>query len=251
MPILEMSGVRKLFGGQVVLDGVDMSLESGKVYQLIGPNGSGKTTLINVISGALDADGGTIKFEGHDIVNMRMLETYRLGMARTFQIPQLFPKLTVLENALVATGDNIGESYRRAAFHKIWKGDERRAVDIAQSALTKSGILDKQAIESSDLSGGQSKLLELAKAIAGDAKILLMDEPIAGVNPRLAHDIFKMIRTMAVDSGITFLIIEHRLDISLGYADHVFAMDSGKIVAEGSPKEIISNKAVAESYLGK
>lgn len=251
MAILEMSGVRKIFGGQTVLDGIDMSLDAGRVYQLIGPNGSGKTTLINVISGALEPDGGKIMYDGHDITDMRMLHTYRLGMARTFQIPQAFTKLTVLENTLMATGDNSGETYRRAAFHNLWRKDEERAVGIAQGALEKAGILDKQQIESNELSGGQSKLLEISKAIAGDAKILLMDEPIAGVNPGLAHDLFKMIRVMARESGVTFLIIEHRLDISLEYADHVFALDRGKIVADGTPAEIITDKRVAESYLGK
>lgn len=251
MPILEMTNVRKIFGGQTVLDGIDMSLDAGRVYHLIGPNGSGKTTLINVISGALEADGGRITYDGHDITDMRMLQTYKLGMARTFQIPQLFENLTVLENTLVATGENSGESYRRAAFHNTWKGDEGRAVEIAQDALAKSKILDKQQIQSDELSGGQSKLLEVAKAIAGDARILLMDEPIAGINPKLAHSIFEMIRTMARTSNVTFLIIEHRLDISLGYADYVFAMDRGKIVASGTPDEIIADKRVAESYLGK
>lgn len=251
MAILEISGVRKIFAGHTVLDGIDMTLEEGKVYQLIGPNGSGKTTLINIISGTLEADGGKIMHNGDDITDMQLLQTYRRGLARTFQIPQSFLNLTVLENTLIATGKNSGESYRRAAFHNLWNKDETSAVSRAQNSLDKSGILDKQTIDGGDLSGGQSKLLEVSKAIAGDAKILLMDEPIAGVNPKLAHNIFKMIRDMAHTSNITFLIIEHRLDISLEYADYVFAMDRGKIVASGTPEEIISDKRVSESYLGK
>ena len=250
MAILSVSGVRKSFGGLEVLNGVDMSLDAGRVYQLIGPNGSGKTTLINVISGALRATAGSVTFEGAETTGMTMLQTRRLGVSRTFQIPQSFEKLTTLENALVATGENSGESYRRAPLHALWRADEERAVATAQDALEKSGILGKQFVESQELSGGQRKLLELAKSIAGDAKLILMDEPIAGVNPKIAHEIFKMIRGMAA-GGVTFLIIEHRLDISLEYADHVFAMDKGRIVAEGSAKDVIADERVVESYLGK
>ena len=251
MPILEIDNVRKIFGGNTVLDGITMSLDAGKVYQLIGPNGCGKTTLINVISGAMVSSGGSIIYDGNDITNKSMLHTYRLGLGRTFQIPQSFTNLSTLENVQMATGDNIGESFLRAAFHNIWKKDETRSMNTALGALEKSGILDKQSIQSNELSGGQSKLLELSKAIAGNAKLLLMDEPIAGVNPKLAHNIFKMIQEMAHKSMITFLIIEHRLDISLEYADYAFAMDNGKIVANGTPREIITNERVAESYLGK
>ncbi len=251
MAILQVRGVRKLFGGLVVLDGVDMDLEEGRIHQLIGPNGSGKTTLINVISGALRADAGSVRLGEEDITNSPMLQTHRLGLVRTFQIPQSFSMLTALENVLVATGDNVGESYRNAPLHHVWKEDEKRAMGMAIGALSSSGLHEKLVTRSDSLSGGQRKLLELAKAKVGNARVLLMDEPIAGVNPTLAHDIFKGIQDMASESGITFLIIEHRLDISLKYADHVFAMDHGRIIASGSADEIVNDERVAESYLGR
>lgn len=250
-PALEVSGVRKLFGGLVVLDGVDMRLEAGGVHQLIGPNGSGKTTLINVVSGALRSDGGSVRLGGEEITNMPVLEVNRRGLARTFQIPQSFAALTARENVLVASGGNAGESYRRAPLRRLWRGDEGRAMRRAAGALSDSGLAEKAAERSDRLSGGQRKLLELAKARVGGARVILMDEPIAGVNPSLAHRIFEDIRAMASAGGITFLIIEHRLDISLAYADRVFAMDRGRIVAEGTAEEVMADRRVEEAYLGR
>jgi len=250
-PALEAIGVRKLFGGLVVLDGVDMRLEAGRVHQLIGPNGSGKTTLINVVSGALRADGGSVRLGGEEITGMPMLEVSRRGLARTFQIPQSFAMLTARENVLVAAGENRGESYRRAPLRRLWRGDEARAMRMAAGALSASGLAGGAATRSDSLSGGQRKLLELAKARVGGARVILMDEPIAGVNPTLAHRIFEDIRAMASAGGATFLIIEHRLDISLEYADRVFAMDRGRIVAEGTAGEVMADRRVEEAYLGR
>jgi len=248
---LEATGVRKLFGGLVVLDGVDMRLEAGRVHQLIGPNGSGKTTLINVISGALRADGGSVRLAGEEITGLPMLEVNRRGLVRTFQTPQSFAMLTARENVLVATGKNRGESYRRAPLRRLWRGDEEGAMRRAGEALSASGLAEKASERSDSLSGGQRKLLELAKARVGGARVILMDEPIAGVNPTLAHRIFGDIRDMAARDGTTFLVIEHRLDISLAYADRVFAMDSGRIVAEGTAEEVMANRRVEEAYLGR
>jgi len=250
-PALEATGVRKVFGGLVVLDGVDMRLEAGRVHQLIGPNGSGKTTLINVVSGALRADGGSVRLGGEEITNMPMLEVNRRGLVRTFQTPQPFAMLTARENVLVAAGENAGESYRRAPLRRLWRRDEERAMRRAASALSDSGLAEKAAERSDRLSGGQRKLLELARARVGGARVILMDEPIAGVNPSLAHRIFEDIRAMAAAAGTTFLIIEHRLDISLAYADRVFAMDRGRIVAEGTAEEVMADRRVEEAYLGR
>ena len=250
MNILSIEQVTKAFGGLVVLDGVNMEIEQGKLYQLIGPNGSGKTTLINVISGLLKPDSGSITFDNHDITQLNPLETFKTGLVRTFQIPQPFTNLTTLENLLTAGSDNSGESFRRAPLQQLWRNDEERIMKKSFELLGMINLLEQQEIQSQNLSGGQLKLLELGKAMMTDTKMILMDEPIAGVNPVLAHNIFEMIQKIRDEQGITFLIIEHRLDIALQYADHVFAMDKGKIIAEGDSKEIIKHPKVIESYLG-
>jgi len=250
MSVLSINGVRKSFGGLLVLDGVNMELEEKKLYQLIGPNGSGKTTLINVISGLLKPDEGSIVFDGKDITQLGQFETYKTGLVRTFQIAQPFAKLTTLENLMTAGGENPGESFLKAPFRGSWTQEEKKIMEKAFEMMGTVNLLNQWEIESQNLSGGQLKLLELARALMTGSKMILMDEPIAGVNPTLAHEIFEKIRKIVIEEGKTFLIIEHRLDIALQYADHIFAMDKGKIVAQGNPDEIINHPKVIESYLG-
>lgn len=250
MSILSINGVRKSFGSLVVLDGVDMELKEGRLYQLIGPNGSGKTTLINVVSGLLKPDDGSIIFDGHDITEQGQVETYRRGLVRTFQTPLPFTKLTTLENLLTSSGANPGESFQKAPLKPLWSKDEKRIMEKAFEILDMVNLSEQREKESQNLSGGQLKLLELGRAMMSGAKMILMDEPIAGINPTLANDIFEKIREIRDKQGITFLIIEHRLDIALQYADHIFAMDKGKIVAEGDPDEIVNHPEVIKSYLG-
>jgi len=251
MSILSIQGVSKQFGGFTVLDGVDMDLEKGKLYQLIGPNGSGKTTLINVVSGLLKPDYGKITFDGNDITKKGLLETYRTGLVRTFQLPQPFTRLTTMENFLISCSGNSGESFLLAPLKSRWSKDEKRIMEDALEMLDMVNLLQQKDIESQNLSGGQLKLLELGRAMMSGAKMILMDEPIAGVNPTLAHDIFDKIQKICNKQKITFLIVEHRLDIALQYADHVFAMNRGKIIAEGNSDDIIKHPKVIESYLGE
>jgi len=251
MSILSIQGVIKHFGGFTVLDGTDMELEKGKLYQLIGPNGSGKTTLINVVSGLLKPDDGTITFDGNDITHKGLLETYRAGLVRTFQTPQPFTKLTTVENFLISSSGNSGESFLLAPLKSRWSKDEKRIMEDALEMLDMVNLTQQKDIESQNLSGGQLKLLELGRAMMSGAKMILMDEPIAGVNPTLAHDLFDKIKKICTKQKITFLIVEHRLDIALQYADHVFAMNRGKIIAEGNSDDIIKHPKVIESYLGE
>jgi len=251
MSILSIQGVEKHFGGLTVLDGVDMELQQGKLYQLIGPNGSGKTTLINVVSGLLKPDGGIITFDGNNISHKGLLETYQTGLVRTFQIPQPFTKLTTMENFLISTSGNSGESFLLAPLKSRWSKDEKRIMEKSLEMLDMVNLTQQKDVESQNLSGGQLKLLELGRAMMSGAKMILMDEPIAGVNPTLAHEIFDKIRKICKEQKITFLIVEHRLDIALQYADHVFAMNRGKIIAEGNSDEIIKHPKVIESYLGE
>ena len=251
MSILSISGITKHFDGLTVLDGIDMEIEQGKLYQLIGPNGSGKTTLINVVSGLLKPDNGKIIFDGNDITQKGLFDTYNTGLVRTWQIPQPFNTLTTMENFLISSSGNSGESFLNAPLKSKWKNDEKRIADKAMEIMEMVSLVEKKDTISRNLSGGQQKLLELGRAMMSDASMILMDEPIAGVNPTLAHEIFDKISNLCKKQKITFLIVEHRLDISLQYADHVFAMNRGKIIAQGSSDDVIKHPKVMESYLGE
>ena len=251
MSILSISGVKKHFGGLTVLDGIDMEIEQGKLYQLIGPNGSGKTTLINVVSGLLKPDDGKIIFDGTDITQKGLFDTYKTGLVRTWQIPQPFNTLTTMENFLISSSGNAGESFLIAPLKSKWKNDEKRIADKAMEIMEMVSLVEQKDTLSQNLSGGQQKLLELGRAMMSDASMILMDEPIAGVNPTLAHEIFDKISSLCKKQKITFLIVEHRLDIALQYADHVFAMNRGKIIAQGSSDDVIKHPKVMESYLGE
>lgn len=248
--LLSVRGLGKHFDGNVVLKSINLDLEEGKVHQLIGPNGSGKTTLVNIISGVLKPDSGTVTFNGHDITGMEPHEVYQHGLARSFQIPQPFVNLNVNENLITSSIENRGDLYRNAPLRSRWLTDERRLQKMANEIMEMvnlSGVVDNL---SSNLSGGQMKLLELGRIMMTGAKMIFMDEPIAGVNPKLAHDIFEKISEICSTHGITFLIIEHRLDIAFKYVHRVYATDQGTIIAEGTPEEILDNPVVVESYLG-
>jgi branched-chain amino acid transport system ATP-binding protein len=250
MSILSISGITKHFGGITVLDGIDMEIEEGKLYQLIGPNGSGKTTLINVVSGLLKPDDGKIIFNGNDITQKGLFDTYKTGLVRTWQIPQPFNTLTTMENFMISSSGNAGESFLLAPLKSKWENDEKRISGKAMEIMDMVSLVEQKDIPSQNLSGGQQKLLELGRAMMSGASMILMDEPIAGVNPTLAHEIFKKISSLCKKQKITFLIVEHRLDIALQYADYVFAMNRGKIIAQGSSDEVIKHPKVVESYLG-
>ncbi len=251
MSILSISDLKKHFGGLTVLDGINMELDQGNLYQLIGPNGSGKTTLINAISGLFKPNSGKIIFDGKDITNKNLYQTYKAGLVRTWQIPQPFVNLTTGENFMVSSNKNSGESFLLAPLKPKWKDAENKVSKQASEIMKMVNLTEKKEIQSQNLSGGQQKLLELGRAMMSEAKMILMDEPIAGVNPTLAHEIFKKISQICKEKKITFLIVEHRLDIALQYSDKVFAMDRGKIIVEGTSDEVIKHPKVIESYLGE
>jgi branched-chain amino acid transport system ATP-binding protein len=248
--LLRINDVKKAFGSLRALDGVTFDIREKEVHILIGPNGSGKTTLINVVSGLYKPDSGTILYEGKEIASMPPHKLYAMGIARTFQIPSLFTKLTLLENVLVAAKGNPGESILRSLVKRSWVKQETEATERAMTILALLGLdklWDKQA---NVLSGGQMKLLELARALMTGAKLILLDEPISGVNPTLAHEIFGRILSLRDELGVTFLIVEHRLEIALSYVDTVTAMALGKVVAGGKPEQVMTDPKVIEAYLG-
>ena len=249
MSLLTVTGLKKSFGGIAALAGVNVDLIPNKINLLIGANGCGKSTLINTIFGLWPPDAGTVTLRGKDITGLPPDQIYHGGIMRTFQIPKHFAGLSVMENMLMALPDP-GEKFRKALLPSQWRANEARQTKKALKILESLELLHLKDSLSFEVSGGQIKLLELGKTLMTNTDIIMLDEPIAGVNPTLANKIFSKIRDM-LDENITFLIIEHRLDIALKYSDHVFVMDHGRIVADDHPDHILEDKVVQESYLGK
>jgi len=249
--LLSVKEVAASFGKLRALDGVTLGVEEGSVTLLIGPNGSGKTTLVNVVTGFQKPDGGHIYYGGKEITGWSPQRVYRAGITRTFQVPSLFSKLTTLQNLLVADKSNPGESFLKSHLRRLWGSHEKETVEKASKILQTLGLAEQSNRPVSVLSGGQMKLAELGRALMSDAKLYLLDEPISGVNPTLALDIFARIVALRKQFGVTFFIIEHRLDIALRYVDYVDVMASGKLIAAGTPTVIISDPKVIEAYLAR
>ena len=249
--ILATKNLTKRFGELTAVDNVSVEVKRGSFSVLFGPNGAGKTTWVNVVTGYLKKDGGKVWFDGKDISGLSAAETYRLGLARSFQIPRIFPRLTVLENILIAENSGPGESFFKSPMKPLWEGKEKETVERAFKILEIIGLEDRWDVLGGELSGGNAKLLDVGKALMSGAKMLLIDEPIAGVSPSLAHIILQRLRSIMEKQGITILIIEHRLDVALRYMDYAYAMAGGRIIAEGEPDKVIKAPEVVESYLGE
>jgi branched-chain amino acid transport system ATP-binding protein len=249
--MLVVQGVKKYFGGLKAVDGVNLKAERRKITLLIGPNGSGKTTLINVITGYLKPDGGKVYFEGEDITGLPMNKIYEKNIIRTFQIPSLFPSLTVLENLLVAGRGNPGEYLMKCLNRGKWIEYEENLVRKAMEVMRTLNIIEFWNTPVTALPAGHLKLVEIGRALMADAKMAILDEPIGGVSPKLANEIFLLFRKLRDERGLTFLIIEHRLDIALKFADYVYVMHNGKIISEGMPEQIVSDSLVKKVYMGE
>ena len=258
---LSVTNVTKSFENLRALDGVSLEVAERRVSILIGPNGSGKTTLINVISGFYKPDSGKVFFQGKDTTGLPPYKLYSMGLARTFQIPAMFWKLTVLENLLVAEKNNPGEDFIKSVLPTglkswkdlstpMWQGKEKQAVEKASRILNLLGLRKMWDQPTYRLSGGQMKLVEIGRALMADATLLLLDEPVSGVNPTLAHEIFSRILKLRDELGLTFFIVEHRLDIALQYVDQMFAMALGRVISSGRPDDVMNDKRVIEAYLG-
>ncbi|MEM1518465.1 MAG: ABC transporter ATP-binding protein [Nitrososphaerota archaeon] len=249
--ILRTSELVKSFGGIRAVDRVSLDVREKTLTMLIGPNGSGKTTLINLVTGVYKPDYGKIFFNGTEITGYPPHEVFRVGIARTFQVPQPFRKLTVLENLLVTQPGNPGEGFVKSLRRWRWKRFEEESVEKAFRILRLLNLDNLWDLEAEKLSGGQMKLLEVGKALMTGARLLIMDEPIAGVNPTLAHEVFRTFMRLRNELGITLFLVEHRLDIALQYTDYVYVMATGSIIAEGEPSRIIYDQRVIEAYLGE
>jgi len=249
--ILRVENISKSFGGVRAVDEVTISVRRGSITGLIGPNGSGKTTLFNVISGTEKKDSaGSIEFDGNRIDELPPHSRSELGLGRTFQTPRLFTGMTVLENTMVSPKGQRGERPLVAPFRRRWEGQEIGLAKKAQEQMKRLEIDRLYGKLTSEISGGQMKLAQLSNALMEDAKMLLLDEPTAGVAPRLAQDIFQSITNERQQKGTTFFIIEHRLEVLFRHVDTVFVMHQGKIIAEGRPESIVKDKKLIEAYLG-
>jgi branched-chain amino acid transport system ATP-binding protein len=238
--MLEAANVSKKFGGLVAVDGVDFEIDRGEIVGLIGPNGAGKTTLFNTITGVLDPEEGSeITFNGEDLLALDTHEIARSGVLRTFQIVRVFGEMTVLENAAAGAMFGTDESISQAEA-------ERRG----REALAFVGLEDKAEMEARNLPIAQQKQLELARTVASDPDLVLLDEIASGLTPGEIEELSNTIRRLRDDRDISVFWIEHIMDAIMGTADRIIVLKSGRKIAEGTPEEIRNNEAVTEAYLG-
>ena len=248
--ILAVNAVQKAFGGIHAVDGCSLTVLPQSITGLIGPNGAGKSTLFNIIAGLYRPDDGEIWFDGKRIDGLPPYEIVHLGLTKTWQIPHELRNLTVLENLVLAAKDNSGERLLNLFFRpRQVKRDEKRWRARAREVL-KLTQLDALANEHArTLSGGQKKLLELSRALMSDPALVLLDEPVAGVNPALAGDLMDLIERLRRD-GRTFFLIEHDMNVVMNRCDRVIVMHQGRRIAEGPPETVKTDPIVIESYLG-
>lgn len=250
LPILSVINVSKGFGGVRAVDGCSLEVQPGTVTGLIGPNGAGKSTLFNIIIGLYPPDSGQVCFEDARIDGLPPHRIVRLGLSKTFQIPREFRNLTVLENLLVAFSPRNGERLRDL-FFRPWevRRELDAAIDRAEKVLETVGLRSLRDEYARNLSGGQKKLLELARALMAGPRMVLLDEPVAGVNPVLTNRLLEIIEGLR-DQGTTFFLIEHDMDVVMRHCDHIVVLHQGRRLAEGKPEEVRADPRVVESYLG-
>ena len=248
--LLTVNQVSKTFGSLQAVNQVSLTVSPGEIIGLIGPNGSGKSTLLNLIAATLPADSGQILFAGHDISRASPDQVFQLGLGRSFQDPSLFFKMTALDNALLPVKEQRGENPWLAPFHRFWRRQEASHAEAAGRLLAQLELRPHYNRVASDLSGGQMKLLELGRSLMGVPQLLLLDEPTAGIAPKLAYAIFEQIEKLRQERGLTFLIIEHRLEMLFDFVDSLYVLHLGQVIAQGSPAEIAANGLVREIYFG-
>ena len=244
--LLEIDHVTKAFGGVVATNDVSATFDAGKIYSLIGPNGAGKTTLFNLITGAYVKTSGKISFDGKDLEGMKTYDINRIGIARTFQNIRLFKQMTVLENVMTGIHHASIESFLPWRSQQI----EREIVEKSMEALKIVGLDDKYKEFGTSLSYGQQRRLEIARALVSEPKLLLLDEPAAGMNIKESADLLELIRWINEELHKTIIFIEHNMRVVMNVSDYIYVLDHGTKISEGTPDVVSKDPVVIEAYLG-
>jgi neutral amino acid transport system ATP-binding protein len=248
-PIIVADHVTRRFGGLTAVDVEHVEIQRGAITALIGPNGAGKTTFFNLLTGFDTPDSGSWLFNGRDIAGVPSYKVARLGMIRTFQLTKALSKMTVLENMRLGATGQKGERMLTSIFKFIWGSQEKQITQKADDLLTRFNMYAKRDDFAGSLSGGQRKLLEMARALMTDPELVMLDEPMAGVNPALTQSLLEHIKNLR-EEGMTVLFVEHDMDMVRDISDWVIVMAQGKVIAEGPPDEVMRDEAVIVAYLG-
>jgi branched-chain amino acid transport system permease protein len=248
-PVLAVQDLHREFGGVHAVNGASFTVPPGRITGLIGPNGAGKSTALNIIAGALKPSAGTVSYQGKDVTALPSYRVARRGIIRTFQLSSEFAALTVLENLLVAAPVQRGETLWQAALGKrYWRPQERALVERARQLMARFDMSAKEDEYAGNLSGGQKRLLELMRGLMANPTLLLLDEPMAGVNPSLARRIEPHLADLAGE-GLTMLMIEHELAVVERLCDSIVVMAQGRVISEGTMADIRSDQEVLDAYL--
>ncbi len=248
-PVLVADGVVRRFGGLTAVDVAHVEVQRGAITALIGPNGAGKTTFFNLLTGFDKPDAGDWTFDGQSLGGMPAHQVAQRGMVRTFQLTKALSRLTVLENMRLGAGGQSGERLLRAMFAPLWRGQEQSNTHRAQELLARFKLDAKASDFAGSLSGGQRKLLEMARALMTEPRMVMLDEPMAGVNPALTQSLLGHVKDLR-EEGMTVLFVEHDMDMVRDISDWVIVMAQGKVVAEGPPDAVMADPAVIDAYLG-
>jgi len=243
--LLEVERLTKRFGGVIAADEISLAIPAGELHAIIGPNGAGKSTLIGQLSGEVVPDNGRIRFDGREITNLPVYRRSRLGLARSFQVTTLFPDFTALDNIALSVQAHAGHSFR------FWQNarDEPALREPAQTALARVGLIERASTLVADLSHGERRQLEIAMALAARPRMLLLDEPMAGMGLEESARLLEMLR--ALKGSITVILIEHDIDAVFALADRISVLVYGRIIASGDPAAIRADPGVREAYLGE
>ncbi len=248
--MLQVSNVTKKFGGLTAVDNLSFNVKKGSIHSIIGPNGAGKTTLVNMITGVYKVDKGTVFLDGADITNIATNKLVYRGICRTFQNLEVCDNMTVLENVLLGFDKYMDKNLIKSCFRsQSILEDEKRYTKRAMHLLGLIGLEDFAHQKAQNLSYGILKKLEIIRALATSPELILLDEPVAGLNPKETAEVAQLIKTVAKDE-VTVILIEHDMKMVMDISDHITVMNFGKKLAQGSPKEVVNNKDVIEAYLG-